>query len=73
MQKVRQKFAYVKNLPYLCTENWFDIMKKNYIQPVVELMQMMPGSMVMAGSPTGISGGGNTQDSGIGGGAPIGD
>ena len=45
-------------------------MKKNYNKPVVELMQMMPGSMVMAGSPTGISGGGSTGD--MGSGSPIG-
>ena len=42
-------------------------MKKNYNRPIVELMQMMPGSMVMAGSPAaGISGGGSTGDMGTG-------
>ena len=46
-------------------------MKKNYNKPIVELMQMTLGSMVMAGSPTGISGGGDTN-TGIGG-TPIGD
>ena len=42
------------------------IMKKNYNKPVVELMQMMPGSMVMAGSP-GLNVSGDPIPSGGGG------
>ena len=42
-------------------------MKKNYNKPVVELMQMMPGSMVMAGSPGTTSSLGNGGDTSTGG------
>lgn len=43
-------------------------MKKNYKQPIIETAQLMPGTMVLAGSPPVISGGGDT-----GTGDPIGD
>ena len=36
MQKVRQKFAYVKNLPYLCTQIG-EVMKKMYNTPIIEV------------------------------------
>lgn len=46
-------------------------MKKNYNKPVVELLQMMPGSMVMAGSPGALQNSGQgTGD--LGGGEIIG-
>lgn len=46
-------------------------MKKMYKQPIVEATQLMPASIVLAGSSPVITGGGNTED--LGGGAPIGD
>ena len=42
-------------------------MKKNYKQPCVEATQLQLNSMVLAGSPAGIGGGGTTND--IGGGS----
>jgi len=48
-------------------------MKKMYIKPVVEQSQLMPATIVLAGSPQGINNGGDTSSSGIGGGSPIGD
>ena len=46
-------------------------MKKNYNKPMVELMQMMPGSMVMAGSPGALQNSGSGTDN-LGGGEIIG-
>lgn len=39
-------------------------MKKTYEIPSVEMTQLMPGTIVLAGSPPVITGGGNTEDSG---------
>lgn len=48
-------------------------MKKNYNQPIVEAVEVQAASMLLDASPAGIISGGNTGDSGIGGGSPIGD
>ena len=60
MQKVRQKFAYVKNLPYLCTQNW-RIMKM-YKKPITEIAavdtERLMDSMTMSAGP---GGGGKTE------------
>ena len=46
-------------------------MKKYYMQPCVEAAQLQLSSIVLAGSPGGISGGGTTGGSGAPGTDPI--
>lgn len=46
--------------------------KKMYIQPTVEATQLLPSTVVLAGSPGTISNGGDTQTE-FGGGDPLGD
>ena len=46
-------------------------MKKNYINPIVEIESAMFASQAICTSPTGISGGGKTEDIIPGGSDPI--
>jgi len=61
MQKVRQKFAYVKNLPYLCTQNWKNM--KMYKKPITEVTAINTEKLMDTStmSPAGPGGGGKTD------------